>query len=122
MAFNAAITVLPSVPSQIPTLNGIPIGVCSGEAGPPVRAPECHESFCVEKPLMPTCARMLGNDAGNPKQSGSMYSALVLPKSWRKYSLPYRTCRMMDSAHRLFTSFSSIDEPDGNHRPAATYF
>ena len=30
----------------------------------------------------------VGSDAGNPKQSGSMYSALVFPNSRRKYSVP----------------------------------
>src|SRR5215467_10972051 len=115
--------VLPSGPCQIPTLKGMPSGVFSGELGPPTRGAGCQfaESFCVEKPLMPACARIDGSDAGNPKQSGSMYSALVNPKSCRKYSLPYSTCRMIDSADGLLTSFSSIDEPDGNHRPAATY-
>ncbi len=29
---------------------------------------------------------------------------------------------MIDSADGELTSFSSIDEPDGNHRPAAMYF
>ena len=33
--FSAAMTELPSVPSQIPTLKGIPSGVCSDESGPP---------------------------------------------------------------------------------------
>jgi hypothetical protein len=37
-------------------------------------------SFCVEKPLTPA-ARMFGNKAGKPKQSGSMDSALAIPKS-----------------------------------------
>src|SRR6267154_2621983 len=104
----------------MPTLNGVPIGVCSGEFGPPTLADDPQVSFCVENPLMPECARMLGREEGNPKQSGSMYSALALPKSRRKYSFPYRTCRKMDSADGEFTSLSSIEEPAGNHRPAAT--
>ena len=29
---------------------------------------------------------------------------------------------MIDSAEGELTSFSSIDEPEGNQRPAATYF
>ena len=41
-------------------------------------------SFCVEKPLTPACASMVGSEAGNPKQSGSIYSALALPNSCRK--------------------------------------
>ena len=82
----AAMMVLPSVPSQMPTLNGMPSGVCSGESGPPTRGAGCHpdESFCVEKPFTPACARMLGSEAGKPKQSGSMYSSLALPNSLRK--------------------------------------
>ncbi len=84
----AAITLRPSSPSQIPTLNGMPSGVASGDPSPPTGAAECHVSFCVENPTMPAWARMLGSDAGNPKQSGSMYSALVLPNSRRKYSVP----------------------------------
>src|SRR5512142_1345810 len=108
----------------MPTLNGIPSGVFSGESGPPTWGAGCQlaDSFCVENPLMPTCARMVGSEAGKPKQSGSMNSALVLPNSRRKYSLPYRIWRMIDSADGELTSFSSIDEPAGNHRPAATYF
>src|SRR5215831_14624271 len=113
MPLSAAITLLPSGPSHTPRLNGMPAGVCSTELGPPTRADPCHDSFCVEKPLMPACARIDGSDAGKPKQSGSMYSALEMPKSLRKYSLPYSTCRMIDSADGLLTSFSSIDEPDG---------
>ena len=38
--------------------------------------------------MNPAWARMLGNDAGNPKQSGRKYSALVLPNSFLKYSFP----------------------------------
>ena len=60
---------------------------------------------------------MVGSDAGNPKQSGSMYSALALPSSLRNQLLPYSTCRMIASALGAFTSPSSIDEPAGNHRP-----
>ena len=78
--------VSPSVPSQMPTLKGMPSGVCSGELGPPTIGAGCQpeESFWVEKPLTPACARMLGSEAGKPKQSGSMYSALALPNSLRK--------------------------------------
>src|ERR1700759_4914159 len=70
--FSAASTLCPSGPIQRPTLNGIPSGVCSGESGPPILGAGCHAafSFCVENPFTPACARMLGNDAGNPKQSG----------------------------------------------------
>src|SRR6187399_2996467 len=102
-------TKFPSVPSHTPTLNGIPTGVFSTESGPPTLGAGCQldESFCVEKPLIPQCARMLGSDAGKPKQSGSMYSSLVLPNSRRKNSLPYRICRMIDSAEGELTSFSS---------------
>src|SRR5215472_3716134 len=116
-------TVLPSVPCQIPTLNGIPSGVCSIESGPPTRGAGCHpdDSFWVEKPLTPACARMLGSDAGKPKQSGSMYSSLALPNSLRKYVLPYRTWRIIASAFGMLTSPSSIDDPAGNHRPCAMY-
>src|SRR5579872_4458178 len=106
----------------MPTLNGIPGGVSSGELGPPAGTDEPHDSFCVEKPFSPMCARMLGSEAGKPKQSGSSYSALVRPNSFRKNSLPYRICRMMDSAYGELTSFSSMDEPDTNHRPESTYF
>src|SRR5215467_8661003 len=107
--------VLPSGPCQIPTLKGMPSGVFSGELGPPTRGAGCQfaESFCVEKPLMPACARIDGNEAGNPKQSGSMYSALALPNSFRKYVLPYRTWRMIDSALGRLTSPSSMEEPAG---------
>src|SRR5579862_3214138 len=114
--------VFPSGPSHKPTLNGMPSGVFSGESGPPTCGAGCHpeESFCVEKPLIPTCARMLGKEAGKPKQSGSIYSALVLPNSLRKYSLPYRIWRMIDSALGVFTSPSSTDEPAGNHWPVLT--
>jgi len=45
------------------------------------RAADPQVNFCVEKPFKPMCARMLGREAGKPKQSGSMYSALVLPNS-----------------------------------------
>src|SRR5262245_58451256 len=115
-------TVRPSVPSQIPTLKGIPTGVFSGESGPPTCGAGCHaeENFWVEKPLMPECARMLGNEAGKPKQSGSMYSSLAIPNSLRNQLLPYRICRMIDSALGELTSPSSIDEPAGNQRPVET--
>jgi hypothetical protein len=43
---------------------------------------------------------MLGNDTGNPKQSGSTYSAFAFPKSLQKYSFPYKTCRKLLSALR----------------------
>ena len=81
---------LPSGPSHTPTLNGMPSGVFSGESGPPTLAAGCQleDSFCVEKYLIPACLRMLGSDAGKPKQSGSMYSALVLPNSRLKYCVP----------------------------------
>ena len=61
-------------------------GVCSGDPGPPIFGAGCHWAFssCVENPLTPEWARMLGSEAGKPKQSGSMYSELALPKSWRK--------------------------------------
>src|SRR5205085_12146795 len=116
-------TVFPSGPSQTPTLNGIPTGVFSGESGPPTCGAGCQpdESFCVENPLMPACASMLGSEAGKPKQSGSIYSALATPNSRRYQLLPYNTCLMIDSALGEFTSPSSIDEPAGYQRPAATY-
>src|SRR2546421_5443782 len=115
--------VRPSVPSHTPTLKGMPTGVFSGESGPPTCGAGCQpdESFCVEKPLMPACARMLGSDAGNPKQSGNIYSSLAIPNSLRNQLLPYRICRMIDSALGEFTSPSSIEEPAGNQRPVATY-
>ncbi len=74
----------------MPTLKGMPSGVRSGEPGPPTRAAGCQlaDSFCVENPLIPACERMLGSEAGKPKQSGSMYSMLVLPNSRRKYCVP----------------------------------
>jgi hypothetical protein len=74
----------------MPMLKGMPSGVRWGESGPPTRAAGCQadESFCVEKPLMPAWARMLGREAGNPKQSGSMYSWLVFPNSLRKNWVP----------------------------------
>src|SRR5436853_1074662 len=107
----------------MPTLNGMPTGVFSGESGPPTCGAGCQpdDSFCVEKPLMPECASMLGNDAGKPKQSGSIYSSLAMPNSLRNQLLPYRICRIIDSALGELTSPSSIDEPAGNQRPAATY-
>src|SRR5215469_12664809 len=113
-------TPFPSGPSQNPTLNGVPTGVRSEESGPPTGAPDPHTSFWVEKPLICEWARMLGSEAGNPKQSGSMYSALALPNSRRKNSLPYRICRKIDSAEGELTSLSSMDDPAGNQRPAAT--
>src|SRR5436309_15981892 len=83
-------TPFPSGPNHIPTLKGIPSGVCSGESGPPILGAGCHWafSFWVENPFTPEWARMLGREAGKPKQSGSIYSALAFPKSLRKYSLP----------------------------------
>jgi hypothetical protein len=77
-------TVAPSGPTQTPTLNGVPSGVFSSDSAPPTLADDPQVSFCVEKPFTPECARMLGNEAGNPKQSGSMYSSLALPKDLRK--------------------------------------
>ena len=118
---SAATTPCPSGPSQNPTLKGTPSGVCSGESSPPTCAAECHVSFCVEKPFSPAWARMLGSDAGNPKQSGSMYSALVRPNSRRKNWVPYRIWRKSDSADGELTSLSSMADPAGNQRPAATY-
>src|SRR5258708_38939386 len=94
----------PAGPSQKPTLNGIPTGVFSGESGPPTAAAQPQVSFWVEKPLTPMCARMLGREAGKPKQSGSMDSALVLPNSLGKYRVPYRICRMIDSALGALTA------------------
>src|SRR5512137_1134351 len=99
----------------------MPGGVFSGESGPPTADAECQVSFCVENPLIPAWASRLGSDAGKPKQSGSMYSALALPKSRRKSRLPYKIWRRMDSAEGELTSLSSIDEPAGNHLPAFTY-
>src|SRR5205823_1494433 len=95
-----------------------------GEFGPPIFGAGCHcaFSFCVEKPFTPAWARMLGKDAGNPKQSGNIYSALALPKSFRKYSFPYNTSRKIPSALGRFTSPSSTEEPAGNQRPSAAYF
>src|ERR1044071_8391299 len=101
-------TVLPSGPSHTPTLNGTPTA-------------EPQVSFCVEKPLMPQCASTVGSAALNPKQSGSMYSSHATPNSCRKYRLPYSTCRINDSAEGMLASFSSTDDPQGNHRPALTY-
>ena len=46
-------TLLPSGPSQTPTLKGVPTGVFSGESGPPTGANDPHVSFCVENPAMP---------------------------------------------------------------------
>ena len=114
---------LPSVPSQTPTLKGMPSGVFSGELGPPTCGAGCQsdESFCVENPTIPAWCRMLGREAGNPKQSGSMYSLLATPNSRRKKLFPYSIWRTMDSAFGEFTSPSSIEEPAGNQRPAATY-
>ena len=99
----------PSGPIQVPTLNGIPTA-------------DPQESFWVEKPWMPQWARIDGSEAGKPKQSGIMNSWLVTPSSRRKKPLPRRIWRMMDSCDGARTSFSSIDAPDGNQRPAATYF
>src|SRR5688572_1798835 len=105
---SAAMIVLPSVPSHVPTLNGIPLA-------------EPHVSFCVEKPRMPQCASMFGSAAVKPKQSGSMNSALSIPNSRRKNWLPYKTCRMCDSAEGTLLSFSSTLEPHENQRPCATH-
>src|ERR1700679_4209709 len=113
-------TLSPSGPTHTPTLNGVPSGVFSSDSGPPAFADEPHVSFCVENPFTPECARMVGSDAGNPKQSGNINSALLLPNSFWNHSLPYRICRMIASALGAFTSPSSIDDPAGNHRPAAT--
>src|SRR4030081_2063731 len=103
--------VLPSGPSQIPTLKGMPSGVFSGESGPPTCGAGCHpeESFCVEKPLIPECARVLSSDAGNPKQSGSMYSSLAIPNSLRNQLLQYRPWRMIDAAWGEFPSLSPME-------------
>ncbi len=79
---------LPSRPSQTPTLKGMPAGVFSGESGPPTGANEPQVSFWVEKPRRPQWARMLGSEAGKPKQSGSMNSALDLPSSARNQRVP----------------------------------
>src|SRR5262249_59262044 len=105
---SAAGTPRPSGPSHNPTLNGI--GTTA-----------FHVSFCVENPFTPQCASTLGSAAGNPKQSGSMYSSLATPNSRRKNLFPYSTCRTSDSALGTFASFSSTDDPHGNHRPAAPY-
>src|SRR6187402_605807 len=106
---SAATMLWPSTPSHTPTLNGMPLA-------------EPHVSFCVEKPLMPQCARMLGSAAVKPKQSGSMYSLLATPNSRRKKLFPYNTCRMCDSAEGTLLSFSSTLDPQGNQRPCAMYF
>ena len=66
----------------------MPSGVLCGDPGPPTGADPSQVSFCVEKPRMPMWARRLGRVAGKPKQSGSMYSALVLPNSRSKNRLP----------------------------------
>src|SRR5208283_3226859 len=120
--FNPASTVSPSGPTQTPTLNGVPSGVLSRDSHPPAGADDPHTNFCVENPFTPECARIVGIDAGNPKQSGSMYSALARPSSLRNQLLPYSTCRMMVSALGAFTSPSSMDDPAGNHLPSSTYF
>src|ERR1035438_2846935 len=114
-------TLSPSGPTQTPTLNGVPSGVRSKDSRPPPGAEEPQVSFCVEKPFTPECARIVGKDEGNPKQSGSMYSMLALPNSLRNHSLPYKIWRMMASALGAFTSPSSIEEPAGNHLPSLTY-
>ena len=72
---NAAMTLAPPGPSQTPTLNGMPTA-------------DPQESFCVEKPRMPMCARRAGNDAGNPNVSGSITSALERPSSRRNHREP----------------------------------
>src|SRR6202795_1067873 len=115
-------TLSPSGPTHTPTLKGVPSGVFSGESGPPAGAEDPHINFCVENPFTPEWARIVGSEAGNPKQSGSMYSALALPSSLRSQLLPYSTCRMMVSALGVFTSPSSMDDPAGNHLPSSTYF
>src|ERR1700691_5518130 len=120
--FKPASTLSPSGPTHTPTLNGVPSGVFSSDSGPPPGADDPHTSFCVENPFTPEWARMVGSEAGNPKQSGSMYSTLALPNSLRNQLLPYNTCRMIVSALGVFTSPSSIDEPAGNHLPSSTYF
>src|SRR3981081_3570781 len=117
-----ASTLSPSGPTQTPILNGVPSGVFSRDSGPPALAEEPQTSFCVENPFTPECARMVGSEDGKPKQSGSMYSALALPNSFRNQSFPYRIWRIMVSALGVFTSPSSMDEPAGNHLPESTYF
>src|SRR5580698_7213001 len=102
--FRPASTLSPSGPTHTPTLNGVPSGVFSIDSGPPPGADDPHVSFCVEKPFTPACAKMVGNDAGKPKQSGSMYSALAFPNSFRNQSFPQSTWRMIDSALGAFTS------------------
>ena len=52
------------------------------------RSGRSPHQLLVENPFTPECARMVGNDAGNPKQSGSMFSALALPSSLRNQLLP----------------------------------
>ena len=52
------------------------------------RLPRRTKASASRIPSRPAWARMLGSDAGNPKQSGSMYSSLALPNSLRKYVLP----------------------------------
>ena len=69
--FSAAMTLSPFTPCHTPTLNGMPTA-------------DPHVSFCVEKPLIEQCAKTLGNDAGNPKQSGTMKSTPAFPNSFRK--------------------------------------
>ncbi len=72
---SAAITDDPSVPTQRPKLNGMPTA-------------EPQVSFCVENPLSPEWTKIEGMDAGKPKQSGTMYSLLDLPNSFRKNLFP----------------------------------
>src|ERR1700730_11613067 len=115
-------TLSPSGPTHTPTLNGVPSGVFSSDSAPPPGAEDPHTSFCVENPFTPECARIVGSEAGNPKQSGSMYSALALPSSLRNQLFPYRTCRMIPSALGALTSPSSMEHPVGNHLPWSTYF
>src|SRR2546421_3237400 len=45
--------------------------VSSTDPGPPTGAAECQVSFCVEKPLIPAWARMLGRDAGRSEEHTS---------------------------------------------------
>src|ERR1039458_4707481 len=100
----------PSGPTQTPTLNGVPSGVRSRDCTPPVSTEDPQVNFCVEKPFTPECARIVGKEDGNPKQSGNIYSALALPNSARNQLFPYNTCRMMASALGAFTSPSSRSE------------
>ena len=59
----------------MPTLNGMPTA-------------EPQVNFCVEKPLIPPCARMVGSDAGKAETVRQHKVLALLPKLALKKMVP----------------------------------